>query len=84
MWKALCESERERYEALKTWRNEKAGSMNIPVYFIATNRELIRVAKAQIEVPEDLLKIKGFKEKKVEIYGEEIVALLDSIAMPAM
>lgn len=79
---SLSESEQDVYEALRTWRNEKARELQVPPYYIANNKELMRIVKAQIDVPDELLEIKGFGLKKVEAYGEEIVALLDSVAMP--
>lgn len=79
---SLSESEQDVYEALRTWRNEKARELQVPPYYIANNKELMRIVKTQIDVPDELLEIKGFGLKKVEAYGEEIVALLDSVATP--
>lgn len=78
----LDEAQQERFDVLKIWRYEKAKSLQIPAYFIASNRELVRVARAAIESPCDLASVKGFKDKKIELYGEEIVALLNSVARP--
>lgn len=76
----LDEAQQERFDALKIWRYDKAKSLHIPAYFIASNRELARIARAAIESPCDLASVKGFKDKKIELYGEEIVALLNSVA----
>lgn len=46
---------------------------------VASNDALLSVAKCPVETADDLLKIKGFGPRKVELYGEEIVALLNSI-----
>lgn len=66
-------------DALKFWRSEKAREQNLPSYFIATNKELISVAKYKPAKIEELLDIKGFGKHKIENYGEEILEILESI-----
>jgi len=41
----LNEDEGKILDALKLWRSEKAKEQNLPTYFIATNKELVSVAK---------------------------------------
>jgi ribonuclease D len=65
--------------ALKEWRSEKAKEQNLPSYFIATNKELMSVAKYKPAKKEELRDIKGFGKHKIENYGEEILEILDSI-----
>ncbi|MFC3157827.1 HRDC domain-containing protein [Chryseobacterium arachidis] len=65
--------------ALKEWRSEKAKEQNLPSYFIATNKELMSVAKYKPAKKEELLDIKGFGKHKIENYGEEILEILESI-----
>lgn len=65
--------------ALKEWRSEKARAQNLPTYFIATNKELLSVAKYKPARKEELLDIKGFGKHKIENYGEEILEILESI-----
>lgn len=73
-------SDEERIlDALKEWRSEKAKEQNLPSYFIATNKELISVAKYKPIKKEELLEIKGFGKHKIENYGEEILEILESI-----
>lgn len=66
-------------EALKLWRSEKAKEQNLPSYFIATNKELVSVAKYKPAKKEELLDIKGFGKHKIENYGEEILEILESV-----
>lgn len=66
-------------DALKIWRSEKAKEQNLPSYFIATNKELISVAKYKPAKIEELLDIKGFGKHKIENYGEEILEILESV-----
>lgn len=76
---ALNSDEIEILEALKLWRSEKAKEQNLPSYFIATNKELISVAKYKPAKKEELLDIKGFGKHKIENYGEEILEILESV-----
>lgn len=75
----LNSDEIEILEALKLWRSEKAREQNLPKYFIATNKELISVAKYKPAKIEELLDIKGFGKHKIENYGEEILEILDNV-----
>ncbi|MCY0978605.1 HRDC domain-containing protein [Chryseobacterium wangxinyae] len=76
---ALNSDEIEILDALKIWRSEKAKEQNLPSYFIATNKELISVAKYKPAKKEELLDIKGFGKHKIENYGEEILEILESV-----
>jgi len=75
----LNSDEEKILEALKYWRSEKAKEQNLPSYFIATNKELMSVAKYRPIKKEELLDIKGFGKHKIENYGEEILEILESI-----
>ncbi len=75
----LNEDEMKIVDALKLWRSEKAREQNLPIYFIATNKELTSVAKYRPAKKEELLDIKGFGKHKIENYGEEILEILESI-----
>lgn len=66
-------------DSLKIWRTEKAKNQNLPVYFIATNKELLSIAKYKPAKKEELRDIKGFGKHKIENYGEEIIEILESV-----
>jgi len=66
-------------DSLKLWRTEKAKNQNLPVYFIATNKELLSIAKYKPAKKEELRDIKGFGKHKIENYGEEIIEILESV-----
>ncbi|MGO4710312.1 HRDC domain-containing protein, partial [Chryseobacterium sp. 2TAF14] len=76
---ALSNDEIKILDALKLWRSEKAKEQNLPTYFIATNKELVSVAKYKPAKKEELLDIKGFGKHKIENYGEEILEILESV-----
>ncbi|MFS4472607.1 HRDC domain-containing protein [Chryseobacterium sp. CF365] len=75
----LNTDEEKILDALKLWRSEKAREQNLPTYFIASNKELISVAKYRPARKEELLEIKGFGKHKIENYGEEILEILESV-----
>ncbi|MGI9579733.1 HRDC domain-containing protein [Chryseobacterium sp. RRHN12] len=75
----LNRDEEKILDALKLWRSEKAKEQNLPTYFIASNKELVSVAKYKPAKKEELLEIKGFGKHKIENYGEEILEILESI-----
>jgi len=66
-------------DSLKIWRSKKAKEQNLPSYFIATNQELVSVAKFRPVKKEELLEIKGFGKHKIEHYGEEIIEILERV-----
>lgn len=76
---SLSSDEEEILNALKLWRSEKAREQNLPTYFIASNKELMSVAKYKPAKKEELLEIKGFGKHKIENYGEEILEILESV-----
>ncbi|WP_234047779.1 HRDC domain-containing protein [Chryseobacterium paridis] len=75
----LNTDEEKILDALKLWRSEKAREQNLPIYFIASNKELVSVAKYKPAKKAELLDIKGFGKHKIENYGEEILEILESI-----
>lgn len=66
-------------DLLREWRNVKAKRQNLPNYFIATNKELMSIAKFRPARKEELIEIKGFGKHKIENYGEEIMEVLTHI-----
>ncbi len=75
----LNEDEIKILDCLKIWRSEKAREQNLPSYFIATNKELVSLAKFKPIKKEELQEIKGFGKHKIENYGEEIIEILESV-----
>lgn len=75
----LSNDEIKILECLKLWRTEKAREQSLPVYFIATNKELLSIAKYKPGKKEELLDIKGFGKHKIENYGAEIIEILETV-----
>ena len=64
-----------RYEALKAWRGEVARQHNLPAYVVfhdATLAEMARLAPSSLS---ELATISGVGAKKLEAYGEQILAV---------
>lgn len=74
----ISESEEKILEALKLWRSEKSKAQKVPTYCIATNKELLVVAKNKPHRKEELKLIKGFGKHKIENYGDEIIQLVEN------
>jgi hypothetical protein len=66
----------ELFEALKTWRSEKAAAEGVAHYRVLHQRTLVQIA---VHLPDSLaaLKaVKGIGDRLAERYGEELVALV--------
>ncbi|MGV3656073.1 MAG: DNA helicase RecQ [Noviherbaspirillum sp.] len=75
----LTPEEQAIFERLRWWRMETAREHNVPAYVIfhdATMREIARAKPASLD---DLRGVSGVGEKKLETYGEEIIALIAAI-----
>ena len=68
-----------RLESLKLWRNDIATRLNLPGYMVTSNATLINVSRANPKSNDELLNIKGLGPNKIEKYGSDIIALLNSI-----
>jgi ATP-dependent DNA helicase RecQ len=69
-------------ERLQEWRREKARENKLPAYVVLQNESLEQVAATKPQTLQELLAIKGIGAKKVEQYGEELLALSSSDADP--
>ncbi|MEI8085616.1 MAG: HRDC domain-containing protein [Paludibacter sp.] len=75
----LTDTEKEYYESLRLWRQDKADHLGTPNFMICHNSELISIAKIKPSKIEDLNNIKGFGNRKIAKYGDDIIALFNSI-----
>lgn len=67
----------ELIESLKKYRLETCKKENVAAYFIFNNAEMEDLIEKYPRTKEELLKVRGFGEKKVEKYGEEILGMLN-------
>lgn len=68
---------KELFEELKQWRKDKAYKERIKPYIIFSDTSLISISNNKPKNSDELLKIRGVGDKKVDAYGKE---LLDIIA----
>jgi translin len=64
------------FKKLETWRNKKANEENLAPFVIAKNNWLKEIVKMRPSSPEELQKILGFGERRVNKYGKEIIAVV--------
>lgn len=77
--KELSEKDKEVLEFLKAWRKDKGEQLNMPLYMICHNKELMSIAKARPKTTEELLKLKGFGKYKTEKFGEDIIVMINAM-----
>ena len=62
--------------ALREWRSARAARDKVPAYVVLTDITLLALAERRPGSAEALLEIPGIAERKVESYGEDILAVL--------
>ena len=75
----LSAAEQTLFDKLRWWRVETARKHNVPAYVIFHDTTMREIAKARPETLGDLRGVTGVGEKKLETYGEEIMALIESM-----
>jgi superfamily II DNA helicase RecQ len=75
----LTTDEKRIFNTLKQWRLDRASELDIPSFMICHNTELMTVAKVKPQTLDELIKIKGFGEHKIAKFGDDILAVLNSI-----
>ena len=77
----LTAEEKNIYDVLREWRQDKASELNVPNYVVAHNTELMTIAKIKPQSLDELSKVKGFVSggRKIAKYGDDIIAVLNSI-----
>ena len=76
----LSGGEQTLFDKLRWWRVETARKHNVPAYVIFHDATMREIAKAKPASMAELRNITGVGEKKLETYGEEIVALIAEFA----
>ncbi|MDI6777758.1 MAG: exodeoxyribonuclease VII large subunit [Patescibacteria group bacterium] len=63
-------------EKLKKWQSGQARRDNVEAYRVLPYKVLEDIARREPQTPEELLEVKGIKEKKLARYGKDILALV--------
>ena len=74
----LNEAQKLLMKRLREWRKETSDKEKVPVFIIATNKQLLEVIQKAPENNEKLREIRGFGGKKAERYGKEIIEIVKS------
>lgn len=75
-YEELTQEEKNTLNSLKHWRSETSSKLGLPQYMICHNSELMTIAKMRPDSIDDLKKIKGFGQHKINRYGNDILSLL--------
>lgn len=75
----LTDEEKRIFVTLKQWRQDKATQLNIPNFMVCHNSELMTIAKVKPQTLDELSEIKGFGGQKIAKFGDDILAVLNSI-----
>ena len=63
-------------QKLKAWRRNVANTTGVELFRVLPNKALEDIARLKPACKEDLLAIKGIREKKFEKYGRDILAII--------
>jgi len=66
------------FEALRRWRLTAAGEAKVPAYVVFTDATLTAIAEGRPASSAELAKISGVGTLKLERYGHDVLAILDS------
>jgi superfamily II DNA helicase RecQ len=64
--------------ALKKWRTDQAAQEGVPLYMVAQNRWLEDMVRMPVRTLDDLAKVRGLGEWRVQKYGAKIVEILNA------
>jgi superfamily II DNA helicase RecQ len=68
--------QQQLFDMLQQWRRDKAKQEAIPVYIIATNKEMAEIAQKQPKSLDALQMIAGFGKKKAQNHGGDIINIV--------
>jgi len=75
----LSEADKQLYEVLRIWRQDRADKLKVPNFLVCHTAELFSIAKYRPQSLDELAKIKGFGSHKIAKIGDDILALLNSV-----
>ncbi len=64
------------FEALRGWRLTVAGAAKVPAYVVFTDATLTAIAEKRPANPSELAMISGVGSRKLERYGDDVLAIL--------
>ncbi len=76
----LSAEDRELFEQLRAWRAETARAASVPAYVVFPDTTLAAIAQQRPSDLDQLFAISGVGQKKLESYGEEVLAVVGGSA----
>ncbi|MEO6826059.1 MAG: DNA helicase RecQ [Microbacteriaceae bacterium] len=76
----LAEGHAAVFESLRSWRSARAREQGVPAYIVFTDATLREIATTGPATLDDLSAITGIGQKKLDTYGEQLLAVLASAA----
>ncbi|MET0146380.1 MAG: ATP-dependent DNA helicase UvrD2 [Ilumatobacteraceae bacterium] len=67
--------------ALRSWRTQRAAADAVPAYVVVNDKHLRGIALARPTTPADLVACDGIGPAKLERYGDEILGVIDALAV---
>ena len=65
------------FNKLRAWRSQRADELGRPVYGVLTQKALIGIANELPTSGRELLRMPGFGKKSLEMFGKEILAIVE-------
>ncbi|GIH12725.1 DNA helicase [Rugosimonospora africana] len=80
---ATCPSDidEELLERLQEWRARVAAAQKVPAYVVFTDATLTALAERRPDRTEELISIAGIGPRKVGLYGDAVLALVNGVAV---
>ena len=78
----LSQADGRLFDALRTWRNERAKREGRPAYVPFTNRQMAEIARRRPSTMAALREIEGIGEAKAGDWGEAVLGLLAAHSAP--
>ncbi len=74
---SLSDDVRQRFDDLRTWRRSRAHEQHVPPYVIFHDRTLIDIAVAHPRSRDDLARVPGLGQAKLDRYARDVLAVLN-------
>jgi ATP-dependent DNA helicase RecQ len=77
---ALDPADQAVYDTLRAWRRERAKTDGVPAYVVLQDTHMHAIARARPRAMDDLARCPGMGAKRLELYGDAILAILDGVS----
>ncbi|HHW66308.1 MAG: hypothetical protein PWP07_892 [Epulopiscium sp.] len=73
----LNSMQKKLFDILIKWRDTQAEYENLPAYVVCYNQWIREIVTMPVKTLEDFKKIKGFGERRIKKYGEQILKIME-------